>query len=433
MEVHQRGCLALTEEHAMTAPPVTGQTAPPRTEPQRVPATPAQVQWLDRQVELWRAEGLVDDATGAAIRDRYVVHRRVTLARIILTVGSLFVGLGLIWLVASNLDRMSPLVRFLLMVAVWLGLVVAAELLARRREHAGTVPAPVLGAVRLLAAAAFGAVVFQAAQSLQTSDYGPLLVGAWAAGALLYAYAVRGLAALVLGIALSAFWFVWQVLDADESMVAGATAIAAAGVLAVAVGVLHRRGSDEQGWTAQFAIPWREIGAGLALLGLFIAALPFDDGADPQGSLALWVGLAVAAGAAGLALWRGDRTDRIETGLALVALALAVGLSLWRFDTTELDNLTAGEWARAFVAVAVYLAVASGYAVLGGMRDSVRMTWAATAALVVFTTVQATAVFSEIMSGAALFLLVGVVLIGSGILADRGRRRLVREGREAAS
>ena len=65
--------------------------------------------------------------------------------------------------------------------------------------------------------------------------------------------------------------------------------------------------------------------------------------------------------------------------------------------------------------------------------SSARLTWAATAALVVFTTVQATAVFSEILSGAALFILVGVVLLGTGILADRGRRRLVREGREAAS
>ena len=103
------------------------------------------------------------------------------------------------------------------------------------------------------------------------------------------------------------------------------------------------------------------------------------------------------------------------------------------FDTTELENLTAGEWLRAFVAVAVYLAVASGYAVLGGMRDSVRLTWGATAALVVFTTVQATAVFAEILSGAALFILVGAVLIGTGLLADRGRRRLVREGKEAVS
>jgi uncharacterized membrane protein len=63
------------------------------------------------------------------------------------------------------------------------------------------------------------------------------------------------------------------------------------------------------------------------------------------------------------------------------------------------------------------------------MRDSGRLTWLATAALVVFVTVQASAVFAPIVSGAALFLIVGVVLLGTGVLADRGRRRLVTEAK----
>lgn len=417
----------------MTAPPVAGPAVPEHREPERRPATAAQLHWLEREVDQWRAEGLVDDDAAAAIRARYVVRRRVTLARIVLTLGAIFVGFGLIWFVASNLDQMSPLVRFLLMVTVWAGLVVTAELLARRRERVGTVPAPVLGAVRLLAAAAYGAVVFQAAQSLQVSTYGPVLVGVWAAGALVYAYAVRGLAPLVLGIGLAAYWYAWVVLDVDESMVAGATAIAAAGAVAVSVGVLHAVARWSTPERVLFGTPWRELGAALVLLGLFIAALPFDEGGDATWPVVLWAGLGAALVLAAGAIALGDRTDRLETGLAAVALAAGVGLSLWRFEGTELADLGAGEWARAFVAVAVYLLVASGYAVLGGMRDSARMTWAATAALVVFTTVQATAVFSEILSGAALFILVGVVLLGTGVLADRGRRRLVREGREAAS
>ena len=417
----------------MTAPSAAAPIAPADPEPKRHPATSAQLSWLEREVEAWRSEGLVDADTAVAIRDRYVVHRRVTLARIVLTLGAAFVGLGLIWLVAANLDRMSPLLRFLLMVLVWVGLVTASELLARRREHTGTIPAPVLGVVRMLAAAAYGAVVFQAAQSLQVSTYDPILVGVWAAGALLYAYAVRSLGSLVVGIVLAAYWFGWAVLDVDETMVAGATAIGVAGLVAVAVGVLHAPQGQATAERILFGIPWRELGAGLVLLGLFLAALPFNEGGDATGTLVLWVGLGVAVALAALALVRGDRVDRLETGLAAVALAVGAGLSLWRFSGTELDDLTAGEWARAFVAVVVYLAVASGYAVLGGMRDSARLTWAATAALVLFTTIQATAVFAEILSGAALFLLVGVVLIGTGLLADRGRRRLVREGKEAAS
>ena len=176
---------------------------------------------------------------------------------------------------------MSPLTRFLLMIAIWLGLVAAGEVLATRRGRAGDVASPVVGALRLLAAASFGAVVFQAAQSLQVPAYEPVLVGVWAAGALLLAYAVRGVAPLVLGVVLLAFWFVWEVTSSSESAFAASTALATAGLAAAAIGVGHvvlgRR---------SFAAPWRELGAVLVLVGLFVAALPYAWG-DAEGTWAL--------------------------------------------------------------------------------------------------------------------------------------------------
>ena len=374
-----------------------------------------------------RTTALVDRGTAEAIRARYVASRRFTLSRIVLTLGACFVGLGLVWLVASNLDELSPLVRFLLMVAIWLGLVVAAEVLARRSSRAADAGSPVVGAARLLAAGAFGAVVFQAAQSLQVPAYEPALVGVWGLGALLWAYAVRGVAPLVLAIGLLAFWFVWQVLGVGD------------GAFAVVHRTRHRcarrrgrgRGHGVIGWR-DFAVPWREIGALLGLVALFIAALPYAWG-DAEGSATLWAGLAVALVLAAAAAVRGDRLDRLEVGLAALALAFTIGLSLWRFDEDVMDtaDLPAGALVRAVLAVAAYLVVASGYAVLGGMRDTGRLTLLATAALVVFVTVQAFAVFAPILSGAALFLLVGVVLLGTGVLADRGRRRLVTEAKES--
>ena len=393
------------------------------------PVTPAQLHWLDGELARWQAEGLVAPEAAHAIRGRYVASRRFTLARIVLTLGACFIGLGLVWLVAANLDAMSPLARFLLMVAVWLGLVVVAEVLAARGTRAGDTASPVVGAVRLLAAAAFGAVVFQAAQSLQVPAYEPLLVGVWGLGALLWAYAVRGVAPLVLAVGLLAFWFVWQVAGAGDGVFAVSTAIAAAALAAVSVGVGHL----VLGWR-DLATPWREIGALLALVALFVAALPYAWG-EPEAGLALVVGLGVAVVLAAAAFVRGDRVDRLEIGLAALALALTAGLSLWRFDENVLDtaDLPAGAWLRAVLSVVAYLAVASGYAVLGGMRDSSRLTWLATAALVVFVTVQAFAVFAPIVSGAALFLIVGVVLLGTGVLADRGRRRLVTEAKETLS
>jgi uncharacterized membrane protein len=77
------------------------------------------------------------------------------------------------------------------------------------------------------------------------------------------------------------------------------------------------------------------------------------------------------------------------------------------------------------VSVAVYLGVAVWFAALGVLRDTPRLTAVATAALVIFVTVQSFAVFAPIFSGAALFLALGVVFLISGFLADRGRRRLV--------
>ena len=402
----------------------------PGDDPARRAATPAQLQWLEAELRDWRGAGVVDDATASAIRERYVAVRRLTLSRIVLTLGACFFGLGLIWLVASNLDAMSPLTRFALMVLVWLGFVAAGEVLATRRDREGDVASPVVGAVRLLAAGAFGAVVFQAAQSLQVPAYESLLVGVWGLGALLYAYAVRGVAPLTLAVVLLAVWFVWVVGESANNAFSLSGAIAAAGLAAVATGVLTlvlgRR---------ELAPPWREVGAVLVLVALFIAALPYAWGGT-QRPWVLWAGMGLALLAAAGAALRGTRVDRLEVALAALALVLTVGLAVWRYDLSGTDgpqDLTTGAWLRAVLAVAAYLVVASGYAVLGGMRDTGRLTGLATAALVVFVTVQAFAVFAPILSGATLFLVVGLVLLGSGVLADRGRRRLVREGKQARS
>src|SRR6476660_4069321 len=186
-----RGDSPDTEEPAMTAPPTATPTAPGHRDPAVHPATPAQLHWLEGELAHWQAEGLLAPETAQVIRRRYVASRRFTLSRIVLTLGACFVGLGLVWLVAANLDAMSPLARFALMVAIWLGFVVAAEVLAVRRTRAGDTASPVVGALRLLA-------------------------GIWGLGALLWAYAVRGVAPLGLAVTLLAVWFVWAVMDAGD-------------------------------------------------------------------------------------------------------------------------------------------------------------------------------------------------------------------------
>ena len=229
--------------------------------------------WLEGELEAWQAEGRLDAATAEGIRARYTARRQFSLARLGLGLGGAFLSVGVLWLVASNLDQLSPGVRFGGVVVLWLAAVVGAELLAPRR------PGPAVTALRLLGAAAFGGVVFQAAQSLQVPAYAPHLVGTWAAGALLQAYAVRAVAPLLVGLATGAGWAAWEVGERSGTATAVALALLAVGLVAASVGVVHTRLGPPR-----FAPPWRTAGALLTLAGLFVAALPTGEPSGCCGS-----------------------------------------------------------------------------------------------------------------------------------------------------
>jgi uncharacterized membrane protein len=378
------------------------------------PASPAQLEWLGRELTAWQAEGLVHDDQVDAIRRRYHATRRFSLARLLLALGAVFVGVGLIWLVAANLDLLPPLLRFLTVASIWLALLVSGEVLHARRL---LIPSQVTGSVRLLAALAFGAVIFQAAQSLQVPAFEPLLVGLWGAGALVHAYAVRGVGPLLVGIPALVTWFVWQVLWAAPSVFSAVLALAVLAVAAVAVGALHERG------LRRFGPVWREVGAGLALAALFMAALPYVTTNDFAWSGWLVAGLVLALFAAVSAILLAGGHARLEPLGALAVLCASVLMVLWEAGD-DADALTLVDWAHAAVSVAVYVAVAVGVAVLGILRNSWRLTALATVGLVVFTTSQSFAVFAQIIQGAWLFVVLGLVFLGTGYLFDRARREL---------
>jgi uncharacterized membrane protein len=377
-------------------------------------ATPAQLEWLGKELTVWRAEGLVHDDQADAILRRYHATRRFSLARLLLALGAVFVGVGLIWLVAANLDQLPPLLRFVAVASIWLALLVGAEILYSRKP---LIPSQVVGSVRLLAALAFGAVVFQAAQSLQVPAFEPLLVGLWGIGALVHAYAVRGLGPQLVGIATLTTWFLWQVLADSLSALSAVLALAVAAVAAVSVGALHERG------LRRFGPAWREVGAGLALAALFAAALPFVTTTDFAWTGWFVAGVAAAALAAGAAIILTRSNTRLEPVGALLVLAASVLMVLWDAGDDP-DVLTLVDWAHAAVSVAVYVVVAVGVAVLGIMRNSWRLTALATVGLVVFTTVQSFAVFAQIIQGAWLFVALGLVFLGTGYTFDRARREL---------
>ena len=308
---------------------------------------------------------------------------------------------------AANLDQLPPLLRFVAVAAIWLALLAAAEL--TRATGA------VRGSLRLMASLAFGATIFQAAQSLQVPAYSPALVGLWAAGALVHAYAFRALTPLVVGVVTGIVWWVWQPLWDAASAAGAVVAFGTAAVAAVSLAVIHDRG------LTRFGQVWRSVGALLAMVGLFIAAVPYatTDGFGWNGWLVGSVVVAVVASAGALVLARGRA--RLEPLVAIGVLGVAVLMVLW--DTgTDTSRVDLADWAHAAVGVVAFVALAVALVALGTLRDNPALTVIAMIGLVVFTTFQSFSVFAAIVQGAWLFLVLGLIFLATGFLFDRARR-----------
>lgn len=383
---------------------------PPATGPR--PVSPGQLAWLTREVRQWTADGVVSADQAATILGSYRAVRRWSLAALGLWLGAGFVGIGVIWLVAANIDRFPPLGRFVVVVLLWLGAVAAAELAARRTT---TTRSPVVGGLRGLAALLYGAVIFQAAQSLQVPAWEPVLLGLWGLGALLYAYAVRGLAPLVVGIVMGMSWLVWSLTEHAESPLGVVLAFGSLGAIGFALGRLHA------GSAGHFATLWRLAGAIGALVALFVAALPWGYELDDSSWLG-WTAVGVGVLFAVVGLVRGTGSGRLEAVAGVAALAPALAIGAW--SSSASNGIGAADWGRAIVSVVVFVLVAAAVAAVGVLRDEPHLTWLAVAALTVFTTVQGFSVFAEIITGAWLFVALGVLFAGTGWIADRGRREM---------
>lgn len=374
------------------------------------------LRWLESQLLDWRAEGLVDDGAADAIRSRYEVSARPQVTRLFLGLGAALAGVGLLWLVAANVDveAIGPLWRFVLVTALWLALTAGAEL-ARARGAGALLREP----LSLLSALGFGGALFQAAQSLQVPAYEPRLLLAWGAGALLYAYAVSARGALIVGVAAVTGWWTWALFDAAGDGLSGAVAgLAVTAPAAAAAAALHL---DER-----FAEPWRFSAAVLALVAIFIVAA---GGTERTGLpvLELVAGAVAAAGLCALAARRAAG-DRPELAGAAALAALTVLLVVVGPAHAGLEQREGAGAVHALVASAVFLAAAVGVALAGARHSMPSLTNLAFGALLVFAAVQSFGLLAELLSGAALLLTIGIGLLVIGVLLDRGRRHLLEEG-----
>ncbi len=314
-------------------------------------ASPRDLAWLRTELADWTSSGVITDTQAAQISGRYHEQAgagsRFTIGRVLLSLGAGFVGIGLIWLVAANLDQLAPTARFLAVAVLWLGFLVGGEYLASR-----AVSPPVVGAVRLMAALAFGALIFQAAQSLQVPAYEPRLIGLWAAGALLHGYLARAYLPFLVGLVTGVGWWLAQPLWDEPTGLTVVLLLGAGSVLAAALAVLH------DGRLDRFAWAWRLVGGGMALAAMFVAAIPDVGSDDVTWSVWLILSLVAAGVAAVAAVATRPGTRSLEPMGAVVVLVVATLLALWQTGA-DASDVEPADWLHAAVSVVAYVLLAA--------------------------------------------------------------------------
>lgn len=380
----------------------------------RMQISPRRLAWLRDQLDAWQADGLVSDEQARAIAGRYEPDTRASIAGLVYVLGALFLGVGVIWLVSTNVDydEVSPFARFAVVAALWLAFSLAGAAVPRFGSP-----------LRLLGTLLFGAVVFQTAQSLNVPAYEPTLLLAWAAGALAFAYGTRAIGPLVIGVTTGLGWYVWTLVERSENAAAFVLGMALATPVLGAVAVAHR--GD------RMAGPWLRIACVTGLGSLFVSALPgaLSD-RDDWLTRPVYAGIAVALVAVvAVAGWIDRRAlDELGGATAIaVAVVLLVATAPQEVGFFDSDDLTGPALAHALVASALFLAAAVGVAALGVAREVPGLVNLAAFGLVLFVTLQSFGLFAPLLSGAGLFLVVGALLVGTGLLVERGRRRLREE------
>ena len=281
------------------------------------------------------------------------------------------------------------------------------------------------GPLRALAVAAYGATVFQAAQSLQVPAFEAALIAAWSIGGLAYAYAVSSAGALVLAVAAGVAWYGFTLSERVDDGTAIVLGLALPVPLLFAIAAAHARTS-----LAALGPPWRGLGALLGLAGLFLAAIPGVAGDAGLPALPLLM-LAAGVVACAVVAARGDGDDRLE---AAVAIGVGVGaLVLTAVAPAETADLFSEEGPRSaqvlftLLGIVIFVAGAVAIAVLGIRRRSPRIADFAAAMLFAFVVLQSFGFLAPLASGSLLVIALGVVLVAGGVLVDRGRRRLREE------
>jgi len=97
------------------------------------------VSWLRREIPLWEEKNIISKEQGDALLNLYKLERaaagkKMDMVKILTLVGVIFVGLGVIFFVGSNWQRIPALVRTVMLLAVTLGTLYAGYIYSYEKE-----------------------------------------------------------------------------------------------------------------------------------------------------------------------------------------------------------------------------------------------------------------------------------------------------------
>jgi len=370
---------------------------------------------IERAIDGWLAAGVIDASTAARLREHEATARPPHTGRLTIVAfgfGGLLLAAGAFLFVAAHWQDVSPWQRFFMLLAMTAALHVGAAFGARFSPALATV-------LHAVGTAVFGAGIFLSGQIFNLQEQWPEAFLLWTAGAAVAAWLLKDWPQILWVAVLGPIWLVsewataypWDRVAPSEAVVS---------VVPFGLAVLAAAYVGAPGQASDSA--WRRA---LARLGAVV--LLFSAYGLASIDLALYIpetGRAPAPGALLLAGWT-----------VAVVLPLSLAFLLRRLEAwpVVVAALIAGivvlldpsvTWQR----LLIYLLYAAGSAglVAWGMFDRVRSR--VNLGVLAFVLTVLAFYFSSLfdMLGRAFGLIgMGLLCIGGGWLAERGRRRLL--------
>ncbi len=177
------------------------------------PLDPRSIAWLSREVEVWRAEGLITAEQARQLAARYRPEKpgRRRFVAAIAIFGAILVGCGVLLFIASNWQSMPRVVKLIFIAAsIILSYGAGYGLRYEKRSQ------PTVGeALLFLGAIFFGAGIWLVAQIFNLQAHYPDGILYWLAGILPVAAILPSVSMAVLAAVLGCVWTVSQVMEVD--------------------------------------------------------------------------------------------------------------------------------------------------------------------------------------------------------------------------